>query len=85
VKWHSGLPLEQTLLRSDSISLRGWIFKKIVGLDLSGHSSEGKYWRWVGAPLAAAIEYETSSREAADYFDKIIATMCFQSADPTKH
>lgn len=79
--WHAGLPLEQTLVRSESISVRGWVFEKIVGLDLSGHSSEGKYWRWVGAPVALAIEYETSSREAADYFDKIIATMCFQSPD----
>lgn len=79
--WHAGLPWEQTLVRSESISVRGWVFEKIVGLDLSGHSSGGKYWRWVGAPVALAIEYETSSREAADYFDKIIATMCFPSPD----
>ena len=77
--WHAGLPLEQILVRSESISVRGWVFEKIVGLDLSGHSSQGKYWRWVGAPVAEAIEYQTSSRESADYFDAIIATMCFQS------
>jgi len=55
--WHAGLPLEETLVQSESISIRGWLFeKRIVGLDLSGHNSEGKYWRWVGAPLASAIE-----------------------------
>jgi len=79
--WHAGLPLEQTLVRSESISVRGWAFEKIAGLDLSGHSSEGKYWRWVGAPVALAIEYETGNRQSADYFDKIIATMCFQPPD----
>jgi hypothetical protein len=81
--WHAGLPLEQTLVQSENVLVRGWLFEKIVGLDLSGHKSGGKYWRWVGAPVALAIEYETTSREAADYFDKIIATMCFQSAAPT--
>src|ERR1700674_1958947 len=52
--WHAGLPLEQTLARSGSISVRGWVFEGIVGLDLSGHTNEGKYWRWVGAPVADA-------------------------------
>lgn len=75
--WHAGLPMEQTLERSESISVRAWVFQKIVGLDLSGHNSEGKYWRWVGAPVATAIEYETTSREVAAYFDEIIATTCF--------
>jgi hypothetical protein len=83
--WHAGLPLEQTLARSESILVRGWVFDKIVGLDLSGHTSDGKYWRWVGAPVADAIEYETSSRNAADYFDKIVASMCFQAVAQTKH
>lgn len=82
--WHAGLPLDQTLERAESISVRGWVFEKIAGLDLSGHSSEGKNWRWVGAPVALAIEYETSSRQSADYFDKIIDTMCFQWPDQTK-
>ncbi len=49
-------------------------------LDLSGRSRDGKYWRWVGAPIAEAIEYATSSRETAGYFDGIIATMCLPTA-----
>ncbi len=75
--WHAGLPPERTLYQSEWISVRGWIFGDTVGFDLSGRSREGKYWRWVGAPLAEAIEYETSSRKVAGDFDKIIATMCF--------
>lgn len=77
--WHAGLPLQQTLTRSDSITVRGWVFEGIVGLDLSGHTNEGKYWRWVGAPVAEAIEYEAASRATADYFDKIISTLCYGS------
>jgi hypothetical protein len=75
--WHSGLPGEDILARSDRISVRDWVFETIVGLDFTGHTTDGKYWRWVGAPLAAAIEYETPSRTTADEFDKVIASMCF--------
>ena len=75
--WHSGLPPEQTLVRSERIAVRGWVSGETVGLDLSGRDSEGKYWRWVGPLLASVIEYETTSREAADHFDRIIASMCF--------
>jgi len=77
--WHAGLPLESTLTSSDSIAIRAWVFNEIVGLDLSGRTPEGKYWRWVGAPIADAVEYENVSRATADDFDKIIATICFQS------
>jgi len=82
--WHAGLPLERTLSSSDSISVRGWVFNAIVGLDLSGQTPEGKYWRWIGAPIADAVEYENVSRATAEDFDKIIATMCFQSYDQGK-
>ena len=75
--WHAGLPLESTLTASETVSVRGWVSDSIVGLDLSGHTKEGKYWRWVGAPVAQAIEYQTASRATADDFDKIISTMCF--------
>ena len=67
------------MARSERISVRDWVFETIVGLDLSGHTSDGKYWRWVGAPVADAIEYEAQSRAVADDFDKIIASMCFHS------
>ena len=77
--WHAGLPLERILSGSETLSVRGWVFDNIVGLDLSGHTREGKYWRWVGAPVAEAIEYETVSRATADDFDGIVSTLCFGS------
>lgn len=77
--WHSGLPLESTLVASQSITVRGWVFENIVGIDLSGRSNDGSYWRWFGAPVADAIEYQGVSRESADYFDAIIETACFGS------
>jgi hypothetical protein len=75
--WHSGLPLEDVLVRSQNITVRGWTFGENVVLDLSGQTTGGKYWRWVGLPVAEAIEYETAQRATADYFDKIIETMCW--------
>jgi hypothetical protein len=74
--WHAGLPPEETLVSSESISVRGWIFENIVGLDLAGRSTDGKYWRWIGAPIEDAIEYQANSRDVADYFDEIIKTTC---------
>ena len=77
--WHAGLPPEEILVRSESISVRDWVFGSIVGLDLSGRTIDGKYWRWVGTPLKSAIEYRDISRESADYFDAIIETACVGS------
>jgi hypothetical protein len=77
--WHSGLPVESILTESASIRIRGWVYDDIVGVDLSGQTRSGSRWRWVGAPVALAIEYNNVSQEAADYFDKIIETMCFGS------
>jgi len=77
--WHAGLPLEDNLDRTPEISVREWIFNNIVGLDLSGQTTDGGYWRWVGAPMAEAIEYKATDRTTADHFDTVIASMCFQS------
>lgn len=76
--WHAGLPHEQKLVETKDIAVRGWFFEKVVGLDLSGRDSKGNYWRWVGAPVSDAIEYEASTKETAASFDRIISTMCFQ-------
>lgn len=77
--WHTGLPRESILVASESITVRGWVFEDIVGIDLSGRSNDRNYWRWFGAPVAEAIEYRGVSRESADYFDAIIETTCFGS------
>jgi len=74
--WHNGLPLEDDLLAIENLSLRTWVFGEIVGLDFSGRTRSGKYWRWIGGPAATAVSYETKSRSTAEYFDKVIATLC---------
>jgi hypothetical protein len=81
--WHAGLPLEKRLADFESISVRSWEFNGIVGLDLAGRTKSGLRWRWVGAPLAAAVEYGDTTQNSADCFDRILETICFESATPT--
>ncbi len=81
--WHAGLPLEERLASSQGISVRSWEFNGIVGLDLSGRTKNGMRWRWLGAPLADAVEYSDATQDSAEYFDRIIETTCFGSATPT--
>jgi len=75
--WHAGLPLEDLLSASKSLKVRGWDFRTIVGLDLSGELNDGRRWRWIGAPLAAAVSYENASPEVADFFDRILDSVCY--------
>jgi hypothetical protein len=75
--WHAGVPMESVLTASREISARSWIYEDIVGLDLGGEANDGTYWRWVGAPVSSALEYNGASKAAAEYFDSIIATMCW--------
>jgi len=77
--WHAGLPLERVLSSSQSIDVRGWEFGRIVGLDLSGISKTGRRWRWIGAPVADAISYGDATAEEAEYFDRILESVCFNS------
>ena len=81
--WHAGLPLEERLASSESVSVRSWEFNGVVVLDLSGRTKNGMRWRWVGAPLAVAVEYGDTTQDSAEYFDRIIETICFGSATPT--
>ena len=75
--WHSGLPLESLLSSSSSIDIHGWEFGEIVGLDLVGQLRNGQRWRWLGASVAEAISYENASPEQAEYFDRILNSICF--------
>jgi hypothetical protein len=81
--WHAGLPSEDRLASSESISVHSWEFGGVVGLDLAGRTKNGMRWRWVGAPFADAVEYGGTTPESAEYFDRIIETTCFGSATPT--
>lgn len=74
--WHSGLPSDTLLDQSEDIKARSWKANRDLGFDISGRHRNGKYWRWLSAAWGAEIDYRTSNRETADYFDKLIATMC---------
>jgi len=82
--WHAGLPLEERLAGSENTIVRSWEVEELVGLDLSGNTKDGKWWRWIGAPLSDAIEYTDVTHETATYFDRIIESICFGSTAPTK-
>jgi hypothetical protein len=73
------LPLESWLTASESIDVRGWEFGDIVGLDLSGRARTGRRWRWIGAPVADAISYENATPDEAEYFDRILESVCYFS------
>lgn len=75
--WHSGLPLQGLLSESKSLDVRGWESGKIVGLDLAGQYKDGRRWRWIAAPIAAAVSYEDATPEQADFFDRILETVYF--------
>lgn len=81
--WHAGLPLEERLASSETISVRSWQFNSIVGPDLSGRTKNGMRWRWVGAPVADAVEYSDTTQQSAEYFDSIIETTYFGAVTPT--
>jgi len=51
-----------------------------VGIDWRGVTTDGKYWRYFGAPALFDIyDYLTDSKEAADLFDKILDGVCIES------
>jgi hypothetical protein len=45
------------------------------GTDWSGMSTDGRRWRHISIPFGFA-SYEGAPQKAADYFDKILDTMC---------
>jgi hypothetical protein len=50
-------------------TLSDWIFPGIL--------KDGRRWRWIGAPLADAVSYENVTADAADFFDRILASICY--------
>jgi hypothetical protein len=70
-----GFPKEELILSSGEFSIRSFSHGKYGGLDVSGRAKNGKRWRFVGID-GTEISYEHVSKEAADYFDRIINGMC---------
>jgi hypothetical protein len=79
----SPYPPSFTLGASKEYSFRTIIFAEKqgkIGLDWRGVTNDGVYWRWIGsAALFDAYHYETKSKEAAEFFDKILDNLCLQN------
>lgn len=77
VDWHSGLPNERLLKGSRPLQVRRWLHGDSVVLDVSSTTSDGKRWRWIGAPLFDAIEYTDADDVTARSFDRMLESLCY--------
>ena len=55
---------------------RKWTCNSIHGNDVRGVSVDGRRWRQINIPTSGFAAYEGVGANAADYFDKILDTMC---------
>jgi hypothetical protein len=73
-----GFPPEELILSSRDFSIRSFRRGDYVGIEVRGHTKDGKYWRFFGGD-GMEISYRNVSKEAADYFDEIIDGICSTS------
>jgi hypothetical protein len=71
----SGQP-SRLMMEQNVFSRRTWTFRDVEGVDIRGSTNSGNFWRYVGT-YGEAIDYFDVSREAADYFDKFLDTLCY--------
>ena len=69
-----GIPPEEWILNAAEFTERSYKGKGLLA-DMRGKSRDGTYWRYIGA-LGEAIKYSGLTKEAAEYFDKIIDNAC---------
>ncbi len=69
-----GIPPEEWILNAAEFTERSYKGKGLLA-DMRGKSRDGTYWRYIGA-LGESIQYSGLSKEAAEYFDKIIDNAC---------
>ncbi|MEP7273060.1 MAG: hypothetical protein ABI882_16290 [Acidobacteriota bacterium] len=72
-----GFPSDSWIVSSAEIAPRSWRFGDAGGLDLRGRSKEGKFWRYFGT-YGIGLSYKEASKEAAEYFDRIMGSACYQ-------
>jgi hypothetical protein len=74
--WSLGLPPSGQLKDLTNIRERNVVFNDYgIGAEYRGLRPDGTHYRYVGK-LLATISYDNASKEAADFFDKIIDTLC---------
>ena len=71
----TGFPRDEWIISSTEFALRSWRFGDASGVEMRGQSKGGKFWRYFGT-YGIAISYENASKEASDYFDRIIGSAC---------
>lgn len=71
----SGQP-PRTMTEQTVVSRRAWSFKDVEGIDISGRTATGNYWRYIGM-YGEAIKYFDVSREAAEYFNGMLDAVCY--------
>ncbi len=71
----SGPPRKEWLTSSVRFSEQSWSCGKLAGLEMRGVSADSKRSRWTGFFMGFA-SYEGVSKEAANFFDSIIDSMC---------
>jgi len=54
------------------------------GGDWRGKSADGRRWRHIGIPLGGFASYQGVPQKAADYFDRILDTMCCGDCETCK-
>jgi hypothetical protein len=72
-----GFPPDSWISASVGFTSRSWRFGEAVGMDVRGRSKEGKFWRYFGT-YGIGLSYKEASKEAADYFDRIMDSACHQ-------
>jgi hypothetical protein len=58
------------------VSRRSWSFNDVEGIDMSGRTASGNYWRYIGTQ-GEAIRYFDVPKEAAKYFDSMLDSVCY--------
>ncbi len=71
----SGFPAEKYVLTATDLETRTYKSGYLRGVDMRGHSADGKYWRLVGS-TTDQISYYDASLSSAQAFDDAISHTC---------
>lgn len=75
-------PFEPFILKLKEFSQRRWQSGAHWGYEFRGTLNDGKLWRWMSLKNGG-ITYQSTSKPAAEIFDKMIETVCFDSSAVT--
>jgi hypothetical protein len=78
-QWSGGRPTKMFTESTRFEETRTWDFGLTGhnGLDIKGRTAEGKFSRFFGG-IGDTLVYEGVPKEAAEYFDSIINSVCYQ-------